>query len=75
LGDEQAARTMAIVTEAAAPRTGVPSDVARIAEMERRIIDRFERQMSVFTTSAWVLGDGVIDPRDTRAVLAKVLAV
>ena len=31
--------------------------------------------MSVFTTSAHVLDDGVIDPRDTRAVLAKLLAV
>jgi geranyl-CoA carboxylase beta subunit len=31
--------------------------------------------MSVFVTSAHLLDDGVIDPRDTRAVLAKVLAV
>ena len=38
-------------------------------------IDRFDRQMSVFTTSAHLLDDGVIDPRDTRAVLAKVLSI
>ena len=31
--------------------------------------------MSVFATSALLLDDGVIDPRDTRAVLAEVLAV
>jgi geranyl-CoA carboxylase beta subunit len=31
--------------------------------------------MSVFVTSAHLLDDGVIDPRDTRAVLAKVLSV
>ncbi len=31
--------------------------------------------MSVFTTSALLLDDGVIDPRDTRAVLAQVLAI
>jgi geranyl-CoA carboxylase beta subunit len=31
--------------------------------------------MSVFVTSAHLLDDGVIDPRDTRAVLAQVLAV
>jgi geranyl-CoA carboxylase beta subunit len=31
--------------------------------------------MSVFTTSALLLDDGVIDPRDTRAVLAEVLSV
>ncbi|MFO1329825.1 MAG: carboxyl transferase domain-containing protein [Rubrivivax sp.] len=75
MGGEQAARTMAIVTEAAARRKGVEPDAAQIAEMERRIVERFDSQMSVFATSARVLDDGVIDPRDTRAVLATVLAV
>ncbi len=75
MGGEQAARTMAIVTEAAARRKGVAPDTAAIADMERRIVERFDNQMSVFTTSALVLDDGVIDPRDTRAVLAEVLAV
>ena len=31
--------------------------------------------MDVFSTSARLLDDGVIDPRDTRAVLAEVLAI
>lgn len=31
--------------------------------------------MSVFVTSALLLDDGVIDPRDTRAVLAQTLAI
>ena len=31
--------------------------------------------MSVFATSARVLDDGVIDPRDTRAVLSMVLSI
>jgi geranyl-CoA carboxylase beta subunit len=75
MGGEQAARTMAIVTEAAAKRKGGEVDRAQIEAMEQRIIERFERQMSVFVTSAQLLDDGVIDPRDTRAVLATVLAV
>ena len=75
MGGEQAARTMAIVTEAAAKRKGGEVDRAEIEALEQRIIERFERQMSVFVTSAHLLDDGVIDPRDTRAVLAKVLAV
>jgi geranyl-CoA carboxylase beta subunit len=29
----------------------------------------------VFATSALLLDDGVIDPRDTRAVLTEVLAI
>jgi geranyl-CoA carboxylase beta subunit len=75
MGGEQAARTMAIVTEAAAKRKGAEVDRAGIEALEQRIIERFERQMSVFVTSAYLLDDGVIDPRDTRAVLATVLAV
>ena len=38
------------------------------------VVDVFDRQMDVFATSARVLDDGVIDPRDTRTVLATVLA-
>ena len=75
MGGEQAARTMAIVTEAAAKRKGGEVDRAEIEALEQRIIERFERQMSVFVTSAHLLDDGVIDPRDTRAVLSTVLAV
>jgi geranyl-CoA carboxylase beta subunit len=74
MGGEQAAKTMVIVTEAAMKRKG-EVDQARLDDLERRIIDRFDSQMSVFTTSAHVLDDGVIDPRDTRAVLCKVLAI
>jgi geranyl-CoA carboxylase beta subunit len=66
---------MAIVTEAAMKRKGGAVDDAKISELKSRIIDRFERQMSVFVTSALLLDDGVIDPRDTRAVLAQTLAI
>ena len=74
MGGEQAAETMAIVTEAAMRRKG-EVDQARIDALKQNIIDRFDRQMSVFTTSAQLLDDGVIDPRDTRSVLANVLAI
>ena len=74
MGGEQAARTMAIVTEASMKRKG-EVDQAKLDDMQASIIDRFDRQMSVFVTSARVLDDGVIDPRDSRTVLSKVLAV
>jgi len=74
MGGEQAAQTMRIVTEAAMRRRGAV-DEAKLDEMFRGIVERFDSQMSVFTTSARLLDDGVIDPRDTRAVLAEVFAV
>ncbi|NUO72984.1 MAG: acyl-CoA carboxylase subunit beta [Frateuria sp.] len=75
MGGEQAARTMDIVMEAGAARKGGAADPARIAALQQQIVERFERQMSVFATSALLLDDGVIDPRDTRAVLAELFAI
>jgi geranyl-CoA carboxylase beta subunit len=49
-------------------------DEARLAALEQRIIANFERQSSAFHTSARMLDDGVVDPRDTRRLLGFVLA-
>ncbi len=74
MGGEQAAETMVTVTEAAMRRKGAV-DQSRLDALRDGIVQRFDSQMSVFTTSALLLDDGVIDPRDTRAVLAQVLAI
>ncbi|WP_315768916.1 MULTISPECIES: acyl-CoA carboxylase subunit beta [unclassified Bradyrhizobium] len=74
MGGEQAAETMAIVTEAAAARRGKPVEKEKLDALKAQIVGVFDSQMDVFATSARVLDDGVIDPRDTRAVLAEVLA-
>ncbi len=74
MGAEQAAGTMVQVTAAAMKRRG-EVDEAKLDALRQQIVERFERQMSVFATSALLLDDGVIDPRDTRAVLAQTLAI
>lgn len=75
MGAEQAARTMGLVTEAAMKRKGKEVDRAALEALRNQIIDTFEKQMDVFATSAHLLDDGVIDPRDTRAVLTEVLSI
>jgi geranyl-CoA carboxylase beta subunit len=70
MGGEQAARTMQIVSEAAAARKGETPDPARLQAQYERIVDMLEGQADAFHTSGLLLDDGVIDPRDTRAVLA-----
>jgi geranyl-CoA carboxylase beta subunit len=75
MGGEQAAQTMANVTEATMRRKGVAVDREKLDELQRKITHNFDRQMDVFTTSALLLDDGVIDPRDTRSVLAYVLSI
>jgi geranyl-CoA carboxylase beta subunit len=50
-------------------------DQEKLESLRQKIVDNFDRQMDVFTTSAHVLDDGVIDPRDTRSVLSYVLSI
>jgi geranyl-CoA carboxylase beta subunit len=70
MGGEQAARTMQIVNEQALARKGQQVDPAQAQAQFDRIVDLFEQQADAFHTSGLLLDDGVIDPRDTRAVLA-----
>jgi geranyl-CoA carboxylase beta subunit len=70
MGGEQAARTMQIVTEAALARKGIAADPAQAQAQFDKTVALFESQADAFYTSGLLLDDGVIDPRDTRAVLA-----
>jgi geranyl-CoA carboxylase beta subunit len=75
MGAEQAATTMAIVMEDSARARGVEPDRAQIEGLRAVINATFDRQTSAFYTSGRMLDDGVIDPRDTRRVLALVLSL
>ncbi|MBW0171634.1 MAG: acyl-CoA carboxylase subunit beta [Hydrogenophaga sp.] len=74
MGGEQAARTMQIVAEAGMARKGITPDPVQMQAQFDHIVNVFESQADAFHTSGLVLDDGVIDPRDTRAVLAFCLA-
>ena len=75
MGAEQAADTMAVVVEAGAKRKGQEPDPAAIAALKQKIITTFEQQTGALYTSGLMLDDGVIDPRDTRKVLALTLDI
>ncbi len=69
MGGEQAARTMQIVAEAGLARKGLTPDPVQMQQQFEQIVQVFESQADAFHTSGLLLDDGVIDPRDTRAVL------
>ena len=75
MGAEQAALTMAIVMEGGMKRKGQDVDHHQIDAMKAKIIANFESQQSAFMTSARMLDDGIIDPRDTRNVLGFALSI
>jgi geranyl-CoA carboxylase beta subunit len=74
MGGEQAARTMSEVFRAGAARKGREVDEEALAAQEARVIAHYDRQSDAFYTSGRLLDDGLIDPRDSRRVLAMALA-
>lgn len=75
MGGEQAARVMEIVTRGKAERDGTPVDEAALAMMGQQIRAGVEAQSNALFATARLWDDGIIDPRDTRSVLAMCLAV
>ncbi|MDQ2090580.1 acyl-CoA carboxylase subunit beta [Marimonas arenosa] len=70
MGGAQAAKTMSTVARAGAVRRGAEIDEDRLAQQEAAIMELFDRQASPFFTSGRCLDHGVIDPRDSRKVIA-----
>jgi geranyl-CoA carboxylase beta subunit len=74
MGAEQAANTMVNVMADAAKAKGNGVDMSMLEMLRKKVIENFERQMPAFYTSGRMLDDGVIDPRDTRNVIAFTLS-
>jgi geranyl-CoA carboxylase beta subunit len=73
MGGEQAALTMDHVARLSAKRRGQELDEELLSAQRQAIVERFDSQSDAFYTSGRVLDQGVIDPRDTRRVLAFAL--
>jgi geranyl-CoA carboxylase beta subunit len=75
MGGEQAARVLSIITEDRLGRTGKPVDRAALRAMEQKVIDQFSRESTALYATARLWDDGLIDPRDSRKVLALCLSI
>lgn len=73
MGGAQAATTMTTVARASAARRGKDVNEEQLAQQEHAIQTLFDGQSRAFYTSGRMLDHGVIDPRDTRKVLAMCL--
>jgi geranyl-CoA carboxylase beta subunit len=74
MGGEQAAKVMEIITLAKFARMGVEGDAEAIATMAKSIRDKLDAESHALYATARLWDDGIIDPRDTRHVLAQCLA-
>ena len=74
MGGEQASTVLATIRRDRAEATGEEWTDEEEAEFRKQLIDQFEHQGNPYYSSARLWDDGVIDPRDTRAVLSQALA-
>jgi geranyl-CoA carboxylase beta subunit len=74
MGGEQAATVMKIITRAKFARKGYPLDEAALEAMSGEIRQKLDAESAALFATARLWDDGLIDPRDTRSVLARCLA-
>ncbi|HNR76856.1 MAG TPA: carboxyl transferase domain-containing protein, partial [Parvularculaceae bacterium] len=70
MGGEQAAKTMRIVGEEGARARGEEPNAAYFDAMAKTIIDKYDEESQALFATARLWDDGLVDPRDTRKVLA-----
>ena len=70
MGGEQAAKVLTIVAEDGAAARGVEPDHQKLAAMSERLIAQYDREGEALFATARLWDDGIIDPRDTRRVVA-----
>jgi geranyl-CoA carboxylase beta subunit len=75
MGGAQAAGVMRIVSEEGAKRSGKPVDTAALDKMAAGIVAQFDRESTALFATARLWDDGLIDPRDSRKVLAFCLSI
>ena len=75
MGGEQAAKVLSIITEERQGRMGKPVDRPALEAMERKIVEQFNRESTALFATARLWDDGLIDPRDSRNVLAFCLSI
>jgi len=74
MGGEQAASVLATVRRDGIEAKGGSWSADEEAAFKKPILDQFERQAHPYYSSARLWDDGVIDPADTRRVLALAIS-
>ncbi|MCB0393324.1 MAG: methylcrotonoyl-CoA carboxylase [Bdellovibrionales bacterium] len=70
MGGEQAANVLSTVKVEQQLKQGVKLSEQEIAEIKKPILKKYENESSAYYSTARIWDDGIIDPADTRKVLA-----
>jgi geranyl-CoA carboxylase beta subunit len=75
MGGEQAGKTMSQVAVESAKRKGEEPNMEMIKMIEKKVVDTYNEEGEALFATARIWDDGIIDPRDTRKVLAECLNI
>lgn len=74
MGGEQAARVLSMITEEKYRKMGAPVDPSVLEKLTAQVKEKIDKESTALYATARLWDDGIIDPRDTRTVLAFALA-
>jgi acetyl-CoA carboxylase carboxyltransferase component len=74
MGGEQAANVLATVKEQQLQAKGEVLSAKERDELRRPILEKYDREGSAYYSTARLWDDGIIEPRDSRRVLAAAFA-
>ena len=74
MGGEQAANVLATVKQDQLREKGVEMTAEEIEALKKPILEKYEREGSAYYSTARLWDDGIIDPADTRKMLAMGIA-
>jgi acetyl-CoA carboxylase carboxyltransferase component len=74
MGPQQLSGVMDIIKRDAAAKSGQPVDEAKLAFSKKALEDQIQRESDCYFATARLWDDGIIDPRDTRTVIAIALS-
>ena len=75
MGGQQAANVLAEVTKTQKEKNGEKWTDLDESKLKKPILEQYEKQGHAYYASARLWDDGIIDPMDTRAILAKALHI
>jgi acyl-CoA carboxylase subunit beta len=74
MGEKQLSGVMDIIKREAAIKAGQPIDEAKLELSRKMLEDQIQRESDCYFATARLWDDGIIDPRDTRTVVAIALS-
>ncbi|MBU3926552.1 MAG: methylcrotonoyl-CoA carboxylase, partial [Bacteroidetes bacterium] len=74
MGGEQAATVLVTVKQEQLLAKGIEMSAEEIEKLRRPILEKYETEGSAYYSTSRLWDDGIIDPADTRKVLAMGIA-